>query len=186
MTTIQVLCRQLWQGVEVANVLCFDQANVTEGGIQNTLDQLAELWLETMATKQSLNWSLVNFLVRVFDGGDPFTVSFDTPDTPLTGTADSPDLPRNVSLLISTSHVGPRPNRGKIHVAGMTESSWDGDSFDAPTTAVADGFAEGLTMLADTTFVVSRRNSLANTAISHGIDSWLVRGGPGSQRGRRT
>lgn len=185
MGVIQVLCRQLWQGVEVANVLCFDQANTGEGGIQNTIDQLGELWLETMATKQSTNWSLINFLVRVFDGGEPFSVVYDSPDTPLAGTAESSDLPRNVSLLISTSHVGPRPNRGKIHMAGMTESSWDGDSFDAATVLVADGFMSGLTAFADTTFVVARRNALANTAVAHSVDSWTINGGPGSQRGRR-
>jgi len=186
LTVIQILCRQTWQGVPVANVLCFDQSDVSESGIQNTVDQLGAAWFETMRTKQSLNWSLDSFLVRVFDGGEPFSASYDSPDTPFVGTADSPDLPRHNAILISTSATGPRPNRGRIYVAGPTESSWDGDSWDSPTIGVAESFATALVGLADTKLVVARRNYAANTAVGHDVTSWVTQGYSGSQRGRRT
>lgn len=185
MTVLSVMIRQVWQGQDIANVLWFDQENVGTAAIQNTVDQIAAVFDELLQPILSTQWEGNDMLVRVFDGDAPFSTVYAPAGWPIVGVINAADLPRNVALLIATSSDGARPNRGRIFLGGLTEAGWSDGTWEATYLAAAEAAAEALTDLEDTDWVIARPNYTLNTAISNPVTSWLARGFPGSQRGRR-
>lgn len=183
---VSYMVRMAWQDIPVANVLWFDQSNTGEGGLQDVADQIGAAYVSELGPQISDELALIDCLVRVFNGGAPFSQVVQPAAFPAVGAQDNQDVPRNVALLLSTSHNGPRPNRGRVYIPGMTEAQWDGDGWTSAAVAAAVAFGDALMAVSDATWVVARPNYDANTAVGHAVDATVVRTLPGSQRGRRT
>lgn len=185
MAIVSFMVRQQLLTRPVANVLWFEQDNVGEGGLQSTADQIGDAYAAFAAAGMTADLELIDTLVRVWNGGSPFSQVVQPAAFPTTGGLAVSSLPANVALLVSTSHTGPRPNRGRVYLAGLAEASWDGDSWDATITGLAEAFADALLAVTDAQWVIARPNAAANTAIANGVTDAVVRGYAGSQRGRR-
>lgn len=170
----------------VANSLWYDMDSVDSAALQAVADGIGDAFLEILAPMCSTNLIWDDTLVRVYDGGSPFTEVYAPDAFPFTCENTTPALPANVALLIRKVATGPRPNRGRMYVPGLTEGSWDGDSWD--NTAVANGEALGAALLTigSAKLCIARPNHAANTAaLFNLVDNIIVPGYAGSQRGRR-
>jgi hypothetical protein len=186
MAICSVMVRMVWQDIPCANVLWFDVTNTSPAGLSAVVEQVGDIYVSGLVPVVSDNLEHVDTLVRVFDGGAPFTQVIQPSAFPVVGGQDAQDLPRNCAILLSTSHGGPRPNRGKVYVAGMTEANWDGDGWTSGVVAGVSAFAASMVDLTGATWVIARPNYAANTAIGHQVNDYVVRTRPGSQRGRIT
>jgi len=185
MTMVSFMVRQLLHSIPVANVLWYDVANTSLGGLTTVADAIGVAYESWSIVGQVSALENIDCLVRVWDGSGPFSQVIQPGVFPVNGTVGGDPVPPNVALLISTSHAGPRPNRGRVYLAGLSEASWDGDSWDATITGHANTLANDLHDNVPATWVIARPNPAANTAIGHEVTDFVVRGFAGSQRGRR-
>lgn len=185
MTVLSCMVRQVWQTKEICNVLWFNQDNTSEGGIQNTVDQLGAAWVAELQPLLSTQWEGTSMLVRVFNGGGAFSVPYVPASWPIVGAVNAADLPRNVALTLSFGADAPRPNRGRMFTGGFTESGWSDGVWEATYLDAIDDFAILLNEFEDTTWCIARPNYVANTAIFNPVTTWTTPTKPGSQRNRR-
>lgn len=185
-TRAHFLVRGTLLGRPVANSLWYDMVSAGEGDLQEVADGIGAAYLELVAPMCSVSQIWVDTLVRVYDGGGPYSSVYQPADFPLTCENETAALPANVALLIRKTCEGPRPNRGRLYLPGMTEGSWDGDSWD--NSAIANGEALGAALLSIGAgkLCLARPNDAANTAALFNIvTNIVVPGYAGSQRGRR-
>lgn len=185
MTMCSFVVRMELFGRPVANVLWFDVDSPYSADLQSVVDQVGAAYTTNLLGHMTGNLTLIDCLVRIWDGDGPFSAAMQPAVFPETGNGTGQAVPANVALLISTSHAGPRPNRGRIYIPGLEEVDWDGDSWNATMTGLAEAFADDLMAIPEGAFSIARPNVATNTAIGHRVHEAVVRGFAGSQRGRR-
>ena len=119
-----VAVRQTLLNEQVANVMGFSNVSEDEGELQDLADAIRQAWSANLDDDLTVQWSMDDVLVSFIDN-DHISHSIPVAFTggPLVGTNNGDPLATQNALLITTSYVGPRPNRGRVYIAGLTEGA---------------------------------------------------------------
>lgn len=136
-------------------------------------------------------WSL-DSITAVFDPG-PGQYSHESSFTlgSLLGTNANQALPNQDCLLVSTSRLGPAPNRGRIYFSGLTEGALDNGEWSTAAKASFENMVEswatsGIPGQVQTSYLrIGRRDNLGNLTITAPVEAWIARNIPATQRRRR-
>lgn len=133
MPDVQVQIRQTYFTKLVMNVTNWDFPDFETLTIQEFADAVRATYVTNVVADMSNNWTLDGLNVRIFNGAGPYSIDVAFTSGQLTGTNTNHFLPRQVALLIATTHLGPPPNRGRIFFPGLTEAPSDEGSWDTAT-----------------------------------------------------
>lgn len=177
---------------EVKNILCF--SNVTEDAdeLQDFADAIRDSWVSVIDNLHT-SWSLENLTISFLDATSvTYSVDVDFTAGPLGGTNANDPTPTTNSLLIATSYVGPRPNRGRVYFCGLTEVDTNDGLW---VTGVAVEFrnlvqewADGVAVTGNTYFlrILRRPNPPEwDTYTSNPVTGTSLKSVPATQRRRR-
>lgn len=176
-------------GTSPKNVLAFDN------GVES-----ADFAIE--AAGSMVNWLVANVLPSLndgltlpsitvrFDNSDPMW-SFEVPFTGIGGEVDAQTCPGQDAILISTSYAGPRPNRGRVYLPGLTEATCtEGEVSTSTVSDLNDAFgdlvANGLLTIFGNIFLrIARRNSGGIITATNPVEAATCRSNVATIRGRR-
>lgn len=185
-TRAHFLVRGTLFGRPVANSLWYDMISADSSELQSVADGIGDAYLEIVAPMCTVNLIWDDTLVRVYDGGSPFTTVYAPDAFPFTCENTTSAMPAQDSLLIRKLCEGARPNRGRLYLPGLTEGSWDGDSWDNSAVANGEALGAALMTIGSNKLCLARPNNAANTAsLFNLVTNIVVPGYSGSQRGRR-
>lgn len=181
MTDALVTLNQTLFGQYVANVVAFTNVSEDPTWLQAFADAIRDsangYWDNHMVT----GWTLDNITVSFLDTTSVvYSVVVDFTAGDLQGNIITDGLPPQAAVLISTSHVGARPNRGRTYFSGIAEAG--ASNGEAASASVADlaqmvrDWADGLdTLDPEPSMVILRRKSDKYPAnVTNSID--LVKG----------
>jgi len=178
-------------GQYMLNVLVFSNFPDTLEAMQETADQLRIEWNASIGNLQSNQWTLNSLLFTVNPGPSQFSTRVAFGSGPLSGGSSGDPLPNQVSLLVSTSALTSRPNRGRIYLPGLTEPDCVAGLFNSTVRNAAESlFNDWATVGLDNTFStmflrIARRSVTGAISVSNPVDNVLARPVPAVQRRRR-
>jgi len=191
MGDVIVFANQSFNGDPFGNALCFNNFQEDETFLQSWADDFRATWDFHVKDQLSNLWILhdisVSFLL--VDSVD-YSVTVSFTDGELVGTDVSDGYAPNAPLLVSTSYVGSRPNRGRIYFSGLTEASINNGIYNTGTRDkfedMVDGWKDGLVLPPDTTFmrILRRPSNVFTSYISNPI-SLVGSTGPARNQRRR-
>jgi hypothetical protein len=179
-------------GKSIANVTAWNNFTEDETQIQNFADSLRASYANLVAEFLHPAWSLDNLTISFLDD-DHVSYSIVVPFTsgPLVGTVGSDNLATQTALLISTSFIGPKPNRGRVYFAGLSESSLNSSQWTFSVAAefrdMVLGWADGINVGSNTVFlrIMRRPSAVFPSYVSSPVTGAVVRSFPATQRRRR-
>lgn len=186
-----VVAEQVLFGEECANVWCFSNMPETLPAMQEMADNIRVLWNLTLAPEQDNNWTLNSLLFVLDPGPSQFSVRVPFTSGPLVGGDAGDALPNQTALLVSTSALAPRPNRGRVYFAGVTEGDltagvWSSDALDGATDLVTGLAIDGVEHADGRAFLrIARRDAAGAIEVSNPVEGILARAIPATQRRRR-
>lgn len=119
-----IVVNQSFGAKPFVNVLVFSNFPVGPEPRQIFADNFRDMWEEsTILGALSTAWSLDSLTFVYNDAGPIFSVNQTFTEGPLAGGSAAEAIALQNALLVSTSVVGPRPNRGRIYFGGFTEGA---------------------------------------------------------------
>lgn len=182
---------QTLYGQDVMNVLVMSNFPTTLDAMQETANQLRIEWAAALADYQVTSWSLNSLLFTVNPGPSQFSTRVAFGSGPLAGTVSSDPLPNQDALLISTSALSARPNRGRIYLCGFGETQLASGLWQSALRSDAEAlFLAWATTGLDNTFStmflrIARRSATGAITLSNPVENVLARSVPATQRRRR-
>jgi hypothetical protein len=124
MSRFQIRLNQTLASQTVYNVTYWDLPGETELELEAFADALrASFASGGIAAPMSNLWSLNSIQARLMEGDGPFSQLVGFTSGAFAGVNAVAPLPLQSALLISLSALAPRPNRGRIYFAGLTEDA---------------------------------------------------------------
>lgn len=191
MPNFQVVVKQDVFGKEMINVMNWQLSLSTPAYLQSFTDSLAASYVSNVTIHLANDWSFNSVVFRQMDGGAPFTTEFIPAGGAFAGVDGAEVLPTTVCLLVSTTFVGSRPNRGRIYFAGTTEGSQSNSGYSsAIRTAFSNmvtSWGTGLAVSGGTAFLrIARTDFPLNLwPLDNPVDAAVARTNPATQRKRR-
>ena len=175
-----------------ANVLAF--SNVTEDAdqLQTMADDLRSSFAFDVVAHLSTSWTLDSITVAFIDV-DHISFSVEIPFTEgqLIGQNIADVLPTQCAMLVSTSFVGAKPNRGRVYFAGLCENNTNGNVMNATVVTdfetLVESWRDGVSDAPDTVFlrIMGRPSPTRPSYLSSPVDLVTGRARIGTQRRRR-
>lgn len=191
MPDVIVTVNQTYVNEAFANVLCFNNFIEDETFLQEFADVFRASYVDSVEAEMSESWILENIDVSfLLSDSIDYTVKVDFTDGPLTGGSMGDALPPNAPLLISTSFVGSRPNRGRIYFSGLPESAQNNGIYStgarAPFETLVTVWKDGLPTSEGSHFLrILRRPSMVFPSyVSSAVSFVTSTGGAKNQRRR--
>lgn len=123
-----------------ATILCFDNIQEDPTWLQEFADAMRDTIAGTWDNYCINDWSAENLTISFLsDTAVRYSVDVDFTDGNVVGNILTEGLPPQTNLLVSTSYVGDRPNRGRIYFCGLGEVNQNNGIF---ATQMAFDFAE--------------------------------------------
>lgn len=187
-----VICNQTIDTKYAANVLAFSNVTEDPDQLQSMADQMRSYWNDAVVAHLSEKWSLDSITVAFIEGGI-ISFSVDVPFTlgVLQGVNTSDILPTQTCMLVSTSYVGAKPNRGRVYFGGLCENNTTDNVWNSSVITdfenLVEGWRDGLDQPPDTVFlrIMGRPNATRPTYLSSPVDIVTGRGRIATQRRRR-
>jgi len=106
-----------------ANVLAFDNMEEDSQWLQEFADGFRDVANDLWDNEMVTNWFLDDLTVSFISGAQiSYSVRVPFSQGNLQGNNPGGGLPAGSSLLVSTSYVGPGPNRGRVYFSGLPET----------------------------------------------------------------
>jgi len=188
-----VTANQLIDGNLIANVFAFDNIPETQSDVDLFAATFAADWTTHVAGGMSTQWELPSIDVSVLDSTSVlYTLSHTYGANKPVGVQTEDLIPPQAALLVSTSHNGAAPNRGRTYFAGFTEASivangrWSG-SLQTSCRDLINDLVTGVEWGSSTShLVIMRRPSATFPAyVANTIDGVKSVGSAATIRGRR-
>jgi len=192
MADVLITSNQVFFGKSMVNVLCFGNMVDNPTTLQNFADSFRASYATHLSAALSNNWTLENITVS-FLGTDTILYSVDVDFTSgvLVGGNNADEIASQSSLLVSTQFQGVAPNRGRIYLAGWTDSSiqagyWVQSATDAAEDLVND-WVDGLSIGGSNANlrILGRPSPTRANYVSSSITQVIARRSPGVIRSRR-
>jgi hypothetical protein len=192
MPNFQVRFDQLLDTEVIYNVTNWEFPGNTLAMKQQFADVIRNLYAVNLASALTNQWSMQSMTFRQMDGGGAFTEIIDFTSGELVGTSAANMLPTQTALLVSLGYLGPRPNRGRIYFAGLTEDSNNGSGEVLSSTrdtfaGVVEAMADGITLTGGAAFLrIARPDYSTNTwTLNNPVETVIGRTFWATQRRRR-
>lgn len=194
MPIYQVAVRQLWRAQEVRNILYYDCADVLSAAQgQETADAVRGAYALLQPGDVMDNaWSVYGIDLRRVDVADLPSAFYQFTSGTLSGSAISDKgLPNQIACVVSLMAPTTTPRRARMYIAGIAGDGWaDGGGFTEELTDNVGDMVEALdtlTVTGDTLLRVAAQWSGSPPAVTafNRLQSYIVRGNPGTQRKRR-
>lgn len=191
MSNYRATINQSLFGKVVQNVTHWQLPDTATATKQGFVDALRASYVSNIATRLANNWTLESVTLRLMEGGGPFSEEFSFTLGVLNGGSVADCLPTQLSLLASLIYAGPRPNRGRVYIAGCTETDQTDSNWESVLkTAAADlviSWKNGLDTGFGNAFLrIARPNEALNQwTLNNPVTSVIVRDRPATQRRRR-
>ena len=192
MADVIVTSNQTLFGKDVKNVLCFGNLFDDPIALQNFADNFRQSYVDNFVSFIANDWFLNSLTFSFIDTTNVlYSVEYDFTDGFLQGTSNADNLTSQSCLLVSTQRQNTKPNRGRVYLAGVSDSQlvaglWLQAALDAAEDLVqswVDGVSVGGS---DANLRILRRPSAVfPTFVSNSIDSVIPRRSPATQRNRR-
>lgn len=187
-----VSLNQTYLGKEMANVIGFSNVQEDATWLQTFADDIRSDYTQHVPSAFSDQWFLNNISVS-FLSSTAVLYSVDVAFTlgPLQGGNANDPLPTQTALLISTNHLGPRPNRGRTYFSGLTENAIQNGVYFAATVGLFEDlvtdWVEGAGPAGQLAFmrIIRRPSAVFPAYVTNPIDLVVGDTIPATQRRRR-
>lgn len=181
---------QTLYGVSAANVVCFNNFEEDETFLQDFADKIRASFAFYATQHMQQFWTLDNITVSfLLSDSVDYSVEVGFTAGALAGELTADGLPGQNALLISTSYVGSRPNRGRIYFMGLTENDTANGGVDSQIVQdfedMVTDWKTGITVEQSSVFlrILRRPSAVFPTYISNSVS--LVSGNPSIRTQRR-
>lgn len=192
MADFQVVTNQLLDTGVQNNVMYWQLPDNQAATIQGFADALRTSYVDNVEAVLSSSWTLESITVRQMDGGLPFSQEIAFTAGALAGDSNAAIIPAQCALLVSTSVLGGKPNRGRIYFSALTVSANTNNGRVLSTTGLlfedlVEEWRDGLDTGAGNAFLrIARPNfSLNDWTLDNPVETVIHRSIWATQRRRR-
>lgn len=185
-----VTIKQSILGQEIRNILWYNNLPENEEFLEEIASHIGEAYSEHTSLFCS-SWAVHSVQFTFYPLAGTWSTEYPIPDGPISGTGQSTPAPTQVAILVSTRHVGPPPNRGRIYLGGLPGNFIENDgTFNAGSLVLAASLADLLTNLpynsqANLAELVVMRRVNGQPVVWNPVNEVIVREVPATQRRRR-
>jgi hypothetical protein len=178
--------RGIGSGRNYTNVLWYRSSSGTAEAFEQMAQEIADAWDELLQPNLSNQLTMNDILIRIWDGGSPYSWSFVPSNWPLTGSQTGEALPVQNNVLLGFSAPAGRPNRGRQYLGLWGETAWQTGTFGSSVLADCLAYGEAINSVGDCKHVIARREVSTNSIpLANDVVSYYVRSKAGSQLRRR-
>lgn len=188
-----VVVNQRFGTKDFVNVLVFSNFPTDDNMREVFANNFRDIWEESnLPASLSNAWSLQSLTFVYNDAPPIFSINVPFSEGPLIGGSLAEALALQNALLVSTSVVGPKPNRGRVYLGGFTEGANTGGGLVLPVTRaqaqamVGLWFNPGVDHLGGPSFLrIARRASDGTLTVTAPAESQVARQNWATIRNRR-
>lgn len=188
-----IVLNQTYYSQQVRNVLVWNNMVNTPEYRTEMADAIRLSFLSNVSNACDDGWTLDNVTFIYNDVAPIFSTTTEFSLGPLQGGTAGVAMPTQSCLLVSTSIVGPPPNRGRIYFAGQSKNQIGGDSAQWSASrlleyqTMVEEWRDGLVLpTAGSSFLrIARRDAAGIITLTSGIQDVTAQPVPAGQSRRR-
>lgn len=192
MTDAIVTLKQVYGGQSIENVLCFNNVVDVPTELQALADEIRVSLGPLASNVMSNAWSCTGVKFSFLSSNAVlYSVDYSFTLGDIQGQIGTDRLAPTIAMLVSLGYVGPKPNRGRIYLSGMTEAAYNSGAFTAAARAEAEAlvnnWATGLTTAFNTHYlrILRRVSPKFPNFVSNQVQTVVARQNEANQRRRR-